>query len=88
MSTIDQQCFAELRKLGLPMDVDVVNPKNGSLIAKATILHDGSVYCSSLNKHYECPSLLRHDLIGANKPTYKYLMYKGKSLKDWGVRRM
>lgn len=79
---INRRCLQQLTAIGLPMDVDVKN-KSGNVIAKATIYKDGTVSCNG--KTYDHPSWLRDDLIGSNKPTYEYLFYKGKSLRDHGV---
>jgi hypothetical protein len=63
------------------MDVDVKNI-SGNVIAKATIYKDGTVSCNG--RTYDHPSWLRDDFT-PNKPTYKYLIYQGKSLRDHGV---
>ena len=80
---INSRCLRKLTEIGLPMEVEVID-KSGNKIAVATINMDGTVSCGN-GKTYGSPSLLRDDLIGSSLPTYPYLIYKGKTLKDWGV---
>jgi hypothetical protein len=86
--SIDSKCFQELQKIGLPMDVELVD-KSQTVVACATINLDGTVYCSTNKKTYDCPSLFRDELLGSNLPTYPNLRITGQiqSLRDMGVKR-
>ena len=85
MSTIDKECHDRLKDLGLPMIVDVVDEQN-NLLTRAEIFQNGEIKDLSTNKTYSAPSLLRDELIGSNKPTYKFLVLT-RNLHDLGVRR-
>ena len=65
------------------MDVKLV--KNQDLI-DATIKNDGTVFCHENRVTYPCPSLFRDAWLGSNKPTYRFILYKGVSLANQGVR--
>lgn len=88
---INANCLKKLTAIGLPMKVDVIND-NQQVVANAIINSDGTVCCSNglngvNNKTYGSPSLLRHELIGPNKPTYCYLwsIKHMQTLRDMGV---
>ncbi|EKO3393175.1 hypothetical protein KW516_07375 [Vibrio fluvialis] len=83
--TIDKECFAKLKELGLPMTV-VVNDKQGKKLTEAEIRDDGSIKDLQTSKVYSAPSLLRDELIGSNESTYKYLVLT-RNLSDLGVKR-
>ncbi|EPV8513601.1 hypothetical protein ACWATE_002037 [Vibrio parahaemolyticus] len=84
-STIDKECFAKLKELGLPMTVVVID-KQGNKLTDAEIRDDGSIEDLQTNKEYPTPSLLRDELIGSNESTYKYLILT-RSLSDLSVKR-
>ncbi len=82
---IKQKCWARLMAIGLPMDVVLVD-SNGGKITDVRIETDGQAINLANNKRYPQPSALRSDLSEPNGPTYSRLIYKGRTLRDWGVR--
>ena len=69
-----------------PITLQAFN-KKGVHFSDVTMQADGTVFCKANNTRYLHFSHLRAQLIEPNGPTYTRFMYKGKTLREWGVRR-
>jgi hypothetical protein len=73
---INPHCLNHLQKLGLPIDVILVD-RRGNKITDVRINNDGTATDLSTNITYDQPSALRSELLELNGPTYPRLIYKG-----------
>ncbi|GIU52572.1 hypothetical protein TUM4438_45620 [Shewanella sairae] len=84
--SIDTKCLQQLEALGLPIQVDVIDDNN-ALVTSAVIRIDGTVMDLATSTIYNHPSHLRQLLVKKETGTYRYFVYKGKTLDEHKVGR-
>ncbi|WP_417441332.1 hypothetical protein [Idiomarina sp.] len=96
MGRIRQHCLDQVKSIArrkgesFPINIEITDI-HGVTIAGGEFHNDGEITVYSnpslgiKHRRYENPSAMRQDIVASNRPTYKYIKYKGKTLSDYGV---
>lgn len=83
---INGKCLDAIRRLmGNDQNIVVQFFYEKKHITDATIHFDGTTTAHVNGRTYDCPSLMRDDLVGPHLATYPFLFFNGQSLRALGV---